>query len=59
MLSAAELVDVFGSHAAARAVNAYLAGDLAGARRLAARAGGVWAGLGVLLDEVSAARRAP
>ncbi len=37
----------------------FLAGDLAGARRLAGRAGGAWRGLGELLREVSVARRRP
>lgn len=59
VLSAGDLVGVFGAQAAARAVEAFLAGDLAGARRLAGRAGGAWRGLGELLREVSVARRRP
>lgn len=56
-ISASELVDLFGAHAAARAIHLFLAGDLGGARRLATRAGGAWNGLRVLLDEVAAVRR--
>lgn len=56
-LTAGDLVGVFGAQAAARAVDAFVAGDLAGARRLIDRAGGAWRGLGELLREVSAARR--
>ncbi len=57
VLTAGDLVGVFGAQAAVRAVDAFLAGDLAGARRLVGRAGGAWRGLGELLREVSAARR--
>lgn len=56
-ISASELVDLFGAHAAARAIHLFLAGDLGSARRLATRAGGAWNGLRVLLDEVAAVRR--
>jgi len=57
VLTAGDLVGVFGAQDAVRAVEAYLAGDLAGALRLAKRAGGAWAGLGRLLREVAARPR--
>lgn len=56
VLTAGDLVGVFGAHDAVRAVEAYLAGDLARALRLATRAGGAWVGLHRLLREVSAGR---
>jgi hypothetical protein len=57
VLTAGDLVGVFGAQFAAQAIDAFLAGDLAGARRLAARAGGAWSGLGRLLREVPTVRR--
>lgn len=57
VLTAGDLVGVFGAHDAVRAIEAFSAGDLPAARRLVARAGGAWSGLGRLLCEVSVARR--
>ena len=55
-LRASDLVEVFGARAAARALEAFAAGDLPRALRLAGRAGGVWRRLVPLLREVVAAR---
>lgn len=52
VLTAGDLVGVFGAQDAVRGIKAYLAGDLARARDLVARAGGAWAGLGRLLREI-------
>jgi len=56
-LTAGDLVGLFGAQAAAQAIAAFVSGDLARARRLAAGAGGAWSGLGRLLAEVSTVRR--
>jgi hypothetical protein len=56
-LTAGDLVSVFGAQEAARAIQAFLAGDLARAHRLAAHAGGAWAGLARLFREVETRRR--
>ena len=56
VLTGGDLVGVFGAQFAVRAIDAFLAGDLAGARRLVARAGGAWSGLGQLLSDVSSVR---
>ena len=57
VLTAGDLVGVFGAQDAVRGVEAFLAGDLARARRLVARAGGAWTGLARLLCEVEGSRR--
>ncbi len=56
VLTAGDLVGVFGAQDAVRGVEAFLAGDLVRARELVARAGGAWVGLGRLLREVAAGR---
>jgi hypothetical protein len=52
-LTAGDLVGVFGAQ---DAIDAFLAGDLARARRLVARASGAWAGLARLFREVVVSR---
>ena len=49
VLTAGDLVGVFGAQDAVRGIEAFLAGDLGRARELVARAGGAWVGLGRLL----------
>ncbi len=55
-LRASDLLRVFGARAAARALEAFAAGDLPRALRLAGRAGGAWRTLGPIFREVAAGR---
>lgn len=57
VLTATDLLDVFHAQSAARAIAAFVAGDLARARRLARRAGAAWQGLLRLLRDVTVTRR--
>ncbi len=57
VLMATDLLDVFHAQSAARAIAAFVAGDLARARRLAQRAGATWQGLVRLLRDVTVASR--